>query len=76
MPLTVACSAIQFQKGLSLSEFQRLYGTEEPYEAALEKPAGPMDSAVPAADAMDIALFMAACSSAISAVPVVIRPHS
>ena len=29
--------AIQFQKGLSLSEFQRLYGTEEQCEAALEK---------------------------------------
>jgi hypothetical protein len=25
----MARSAIQFQKGLSLSEFQRLYGTEE-----------------------------------------------
>ena len=30
-------SAIQFQKGLSLSEFQGLYGTEEQYEAAVEK---------------------------------------
>jgi len=30
-------SAIQFQKGLSLSAFQRLYGTEEQCEAALEK---------------------------------------
>ena len=29
--------AIQFQKGLSLSEFQRLYGTEQHCEAALEK---------------------------------------
>jgi transposase-like protein len=33
----MARSAIQFQKGLSLSEFQRLYGTEEQCEAALEK---------------------------------------
>jgi transposase-like protein len=33
----VARRAIQFQKGLSLSEFQRLYGTEELCEAALEK---------------------------------------
>ena len=30
-------SAIHFQKGLSLPEFQRLYGTEEQCEAALEK---------------------------------------
>ena len=30
-------SAIQFQKGLSLPEFLRLYGTEEQCEAALEK---------------------------------------
>jgi len=30
-------SAIHFQKGLSLLEFQRLYGTEEQCEAALEK---------------------------------------
>jgi len=27
-------SAVQFQKGLSLPEFQRLYGTEEQCEAA------------------------------------------
>jgi transposase-like protein len=33
----MARRAIQFQKGLSLSEFQRLYGTEELCEAALEK---------------------------------------
>jgi hypothetical protein len=30
-------SAIQFQKGLSLPEFQRLYGTEAQCEATLEK---------------------------------------
>jgi hypothetical protein len=30
-------SAIHFQKAFSLSEFQRLYGTEEQCEAALEK---------------------------------------
>lgn len=30
-------NGIQFQKGLSLPEFQRLYGTEEQCEAALEK---------------------------------------
>ena len=30
-------SAIQFQKGRSLPEFQGLYGTEEQCEAALEK---------------------------------------
>jgi len=33
----VSRSAIQFQKGFSLSEFQRLYGAEEQCEAALEK---------------------------------------
>jgi transposase-like protein len=33
----MARSAIQFQKGLSKPEFQRLYGTEEQCEAALEK---------------------------------------
>ncbi|MFM8545715.1 MAG: transposase, partial [Vulcanococcus sp.] len=33
----MARSAIQFQKGLSLPEFQRLYGAEEQCEAALEK---------------------------------------
>ena len=33
----MARSAIQFQKGLSLSEFQRLYGAEAQCEAALEK---------------------------------------
>jgi transposase-like protein len=32
----MARSAIQFQKGLSLPEFQRLYGTEEQCEASLE----------------------------------------
>jgi len=33
----MARSGIQFQKGLSLPSFQRLYGTEEQCEAALEK---------------------------------------
>lgn len=33
----MARSAIQFQRGLSLAEFQRLYGTEEQCQAALEK---------------------------------------
>ena len=33
----MARSAIQFQKGLSLPAFQRLYSTEEQCEAALEK---------------------------------------
>jgi hypothetical protein len=33
----MARSGIRFQKGLSLPEFQRLYGTEEQGEAALEK---------------------------------------
>ncbi|QPN60311.1 IS1595 family transposase [Synechococcus sp. CBW1002] len=33
----MARNGIQFQKGLSLPEFQRLYGTEEQCEAALEK---------------------------------------
>ena len=35
--LVMARSSIQFQKGLSLPSFQRLYGTEEQCEAALEK---------------------------------------
>jgi transposase-like protein len=33
----MARNGIQFQKGLSLSEFQKLYGTEEQCELALEK---------------------------------------
>jgi len=33
----MARNGIQFQKGLSLPEFQRLYGTEEQCEATLEK---------------------------------------
>ena len=33
----MARSGLQFQKGLSLLEFQRLYGTVELCEAALEK---------------------------------------
>jgi len=33
----MARSGIQFQKGLSLPEFQRLYGTEDQCEAALEQ---------------------------------------
>ncbi|QPN70743.1 transposase [Synechococcus sp. CBW1108] len=33
----MARNVIQFQKGLSLPDFQRLYGTEEQCEAALEK---------------------------------------
>jgi hypothetical protein len=39
--LHVARSAIQFQKGLSLLGFQRLYGTEELCEASLEKACRP-----------------------------------
>lgn len=35
--LVMARSGIQFQKGLSLPEFLRLYGSEEQCEAALEK---------------------------------------
>ena len=33
----MARSSIQFQKGLSLPEFQKLYGSEAQCEAALEK---------------------------------------
>jgi hypothetical protein len=33
----MARSAIQFPKGLSLRQFLRLYGTEEQWDAALEK---------------------------------------
>ena len=32
----MALSAIQFQRGLPLSEFQRLHGSEGKYQAALE----------------------------------------
>jgi hypothetical protein len=35
--LVIARSAIRFQKGLSLPEFQLIYGTEEQCEASLEK---------------------------------------
>ena len=45
----MARSGIQFQKGLSLPEFQRLYGTEEQCEAALEKARWPDGSTVRAA---------------------------
>ena len=38
---SISRSAVQFQKGLSLPEFQRLYGTEEQCEAALEKVSWP-----------------------------------
>jgi hypothetical protein len=33
----MARNSIQFQKGLSLTSFQRLYGSEKQCEAALEK---------------------------------------
>ncbi|EAY57134.1 MAG: probable transposase [Leptospirillum rubarum] len=33
----MSMNRIQFQKGLSLPEFQSLYGTEEQCEAVLEK---------------------------------------
>ncbi|MEB3255590.1 MAG: IS1595 family transposase, partial [Synechococcaceae cyanobacterium] len=33
----MARRAIQFQQDLSMPAFQRIYGTEEPGEAALEK---------------------------------------
>jgi hypothetical protein len=35
--MIVAPCGIRFQKGLSLPELQRLYGTEEQGDAALEK---------------------------------------
>jgi hypothetical protein len=66
--------AIQFQKGLSLSEFQRLYGTEDLCEAALEKTRWPDGAAAHAAEEMSTGLSMAAGSSAISAAFAVIRP--
>jgi hypothetical protein len=42
----VARNEVQFQKGLSMAEFQRLYGTEEQCQAALVRMPGPFkDSA-------------------------------
>jgi len=43
-------SAIQFQKGLSLRQFLRLYGTEEQCEAALEKARWPDGFRCPSCD--------------------------
>ena len=39
--MIMARNGIQFQKGLSLPEFQKLYGIEEQCEAALEKACWP-----------------------------------
>ena len=69
----MARSATQFQKGLSLPAFQRLYGSEEQCEAALRRRSGPMGSAVPAAMAMSMGWSMAAGSSAISVATAAIR---
>lgn len=46
----MARSAIQFQKGLSLRQFLRLYGTEEQCEAALEKARWPDGFSCPRCD--------------------------
>ena len=46
-------SAIQFQKGLSLLEFQRLFGSEEQCEAALEKTRWPVGFRCPRCDGHD-----------------------
>ena len=46
-------SAIQFQKGLSLLEFQRLFGSEEQCEAALEKARWPDGFRCPRCDGHD-----------------------
>jgi transposase-like protein len=46
-------SAIQFQKGLSLLEFQRLFGSEEQCEAALEKTRWPDGFRCPRCDGHD-----------------------
>ena len=71
----MACHAIQFQKGLSLSELQELYGTEDLCEAALEKKRWPDGfRAAHAAEEMSTGLSMAAGSSAISVAYAVIRP--
>jgi hypothetical protein len=69
-------SVIQFQKGLSLSEFQRLYDTEEQCEAALERAAGPMDSAVHAAMERSMGSSMAGDLSGINAAAAAIRTPS
>ena len=49
----MARNGIQFQKGLSLLAFQRLYGTEEQCEAALEKARWPDGFRCPRCGAQD-----------------------
>ena len=51
----MARNAIQFQQDLSLSAFQRLYGTEEQLRPPWRKPAGPMGSEATTAMAMSMA---------------------
>jgi len=72
----MARNGIQFQKGLSLVELQRLYGCEEQCEAALEKarwPDGLMASAVPVATNRNTAWSTGGGTSVISADPAGIR---
>ena len=81
----MSCSAIQFQKGLSLPEFQGLYGTEEQCVAlgllrssscSGESPLAPTGTSVSVAKVKSMGLSMAGGSSAISAVPAAIRALS
>lgn len=66
--LVMALNAIQFQKGLSLPEFQRLYGTEELCQGALEKSRWPDGFRCPRCNGHEHGgLSMAGGSSAISA---------
>ena len=52
----MARNGIQFQKGLSLREFQGLYGTEALCEAALEKARWPNGFRCPRCDGRDYGL--------------------
>jgi hypothetical protein len=68
---------IQFQAGMSLSQFLELYGTEKQCEAEpSSKPAGQMDFAVPNAVSRSMVLCMGVASGAISAGAAVIRQLS
>lgn len=67
---------IQFQAGMSLSQFLELYGTEEQSRQPSSKPAGQMDFAVPNAVSRSMVLCMGVASGAISAGAAVIRQLS
>jgi hypothetical protein len=69
-------SRIQFQPGMTLSQFLELYGTEEQCEAALEQAPGQIDSAAPDVENKSMILCMGVATGAISAGDAVIRRQS